>query len=108
MRPADAVVVNESTSTLVEQAEWLPTVRSGSFFATGSGGIGWGVPGAVGVALGDRANRTRRVNTSVHVDLRSISAVCAAVMVIALATYLATSTVRTRVEAPRKDDARTH
>jgi DHA2 family methylenomycin A resistance protein-like MFS transporter len=38
------------------------------------------------------------VNTSVHVDLRSISAICAAVMVIALATYLATSTVRTRTQ----------
>jgi thiamine pyrophosphate-dependent enzyme len=32
----------------------LPTVRTGSFFATASGGIGWGVPAAVGVALADR------------------------------------------------------
>jgi MFS family permease len=38
------------------------------------------------------------VNTSVHVDLRSISAVCAAVMVIALATYLTTSKLRTRAQ----------
>ncbi|WP_329045907.1 benzoylformate decarboxylase [Amycolatopsis sp. NBC_01488] len=68
VRPADAVVVNESTSTLVEQAEWLPTVRSGSFFATGSGGIGWGVPGAVGVALGDRAKGTRRTVIAVIGD----------------------------------------
>jgi thiamine pyrophosphate-dependent acetolactate synthase large subunit-like protein len=37
-----------------QQVEWLPTVRTGSFFATSSGGIGWGVPAAVGVALGDR------------------------------------------------------
>jgi benzoylformate decarboxylase len=60
VRPSDAVIVNESTSTMVQQAEWLPTVRSGSFFTTASGGIGWGVPGAVGVALGDRARGVRR------------------------------------------------
>jgi benzoylformate decarboxylase len=54
VRPPDAVIVNESTSTMAQQIEWLPTVRTGSFFATASGGIGWGVPAAVGVALGDR------------------------------------------------------
>jgi benzoylformate decarboxylase len=60
VRPADSVIVNESTSTMAQQAEWLPTVRSGSFFTTASGGIGWGVPGAVGVALGDRERGVRR------------------------------------------------
>lgn len=60
VKPADAVIVNESTSTMAQQIEWLPTVRSGSFFATASGGIGWGTPAAVGVALGDRANGVRR------------------------------------------------
>jgi len=54
VRPPDSVIVNESTSTMAQQIEWLPTVRTGSFFATASGGIGWGVPAAVGVALGDR------------------------------------------------------
>jgi benzoylformate decarboxylase len=54
VRPPDAVIVNESTSTMAQQIEWLPTVRTGSFFATASGGIGWGIPAAVGVALGDR------------------------------------------------------
>jgi benzoylformate decarboxylase len=53
-RPPDSVIVNESTSTMAQQVEWLPTVRTCSFFATASGGIGWGVPAAVGVALGDR------------------------------------------------------
>jgi benzoylformate decarboxylase len=33
---------------------------SGSFYATASGGIGWGVPAAVGVALGDRASGVKR------------------------------------------------
>ena len=32
--------VNESTSTMAQQQEWLPTVRTGSFFATASGGFG--------------------------------------------------------------------
>ena len=54
VRPPDSVIVNESTSTMAQQIEWLPTVRTGSFFATASGGIGWAVPAAVGVALGDR------------------------------------------------------
>jgi thiamine pyrophosphate-dependent acetolactate synthase large subunit-like protein len=48
------VIVNESTSTMAQQIEWLPTVRTGSFFATASGGIGWAVPAAAGVALADR------------------------------------------------------
>jgi benzoylformate decarboxylase len=60
VKPPEAVLVNESTSTMAQQARWLPTVRSGSFFATGSGGIGWGVPGAVGVALGDRVRGRKR------------------------------------------------
>jgi benzoylformate decarboxylase len=54
VRPPDSVIVNESTSTMAQQVEWLPTVRTCSFFATSSGGIGWGVPAAAGVALGDR------------------------------------------------------
>jgi len=58
--PDDAVVVNESTSTLDEQERWLPTTRSKSFFATGGGGIGWGVPASVGIALGDRARGVHR------------------------------------------------
>jgi benzoylformate decarboxylase len=60
VKPADSPVVTESTSTMAQQLRWLPTTRPGSFFATASGGIGWGVPGAVGVALGDRARGVQR------------------------------------------------
>jgi benzoylformate decarboxylase len=60
VKPADSPVVTESTSTMAQQLRWLPTTRPGSFFATASGGIGWGVPGAVGVALGDRARGVKR------------------------------------------------
>jgi benzoylformate decarboxylase len=45
---------------MAQQIEWLPTVRTGSFFATASGGIGWAVPAAVGVALGDRGRGVSR------------------------------------------------
>ena len=50
----------ESTSTLLDLFNWLPTTRTGSFYATGSGGIGWGLPAAVGLALGDRARGVHR------------------------------------------------
>jgi len=59
VRPAESAIVMESTSTLAE-LRWLPTTRSASFFATASGGIGWGVPAAVGIALGDRARGVNR------------------------------------------------
>src|SRR6478752_2457917 len=45
---------------MAPQQEWLPTIRSGYLCATASGGIGWGVPAAVGVALGDRARGIKR------------------------------------------------
>lgn len=50
---------------------------------------------AIGVAaLGLLVQGT---NNSIHVDLRSASAICAAALVIALATYLATSKLRAKV-----------
>jgi benzoylformate decarboxylase len=60
VKPADSPLVTESTSTMAQQLRWLPSTRPGSFFATASGGIGWGVPGAVGIALGDRARGVQR------------------------------------------------
>jgi benzoylformate decarboxylase len=60
VKPADSPVVTESTSTMAQQMRWLPTTRPGSFFATASGGIGWGVPAAVGIALGDRDRGVKR------------------------------------------------
>lgn len=60
LKPVDSPLVMESTSTIAEAQAWLPVTRSGGFYATGSGGIGWGVPAAVGVALGDRARGVKR------------------------------------------------
>ena len=60
IKPIDSPLVTESTSTMAEQLRWLPSTRPGSFFATASGGIGWGLPAAVGIALGDRARGVKR------------------------------------------------
>ena len=59
VRPTESAIVMESTSTLAE-LRWLPTTHPASFFATASGGIGWGVPAAVGIALGDRTRGVKR------------------------------------------------
>jgi benzoylformate decarboxylase len=60
VKPADSPLVTESTSTQGQQMRFLPSTRPGSFFATPSGGIGWGLPAAVGIALGDRARGVKR------------------------------------------------
>jgi benzoylformate decarboxylase len=60
VKPADSPLVTESTSTMAQQLHWIPTIRPASFFATASGGIGWGLPAAVGLALGDRARGVKR------------------------------------------------
>jgi benzoylformate decarboxylase len=60
VKPADSPLVTESTSTMAQQLRWIPTTRPASFFATASGGIGWGLPAAVGLALGDRARGVKR------------------------------------------------
>ena len=60
VKPADSPLVTESTSTLAQQVRFLPSTRPASFFATPSGGIGWGLPAAVGIALGDRARGVKR------------------------------------------------
>ncbi|GIF53740.1 benzoylformate decarboxylase [Asanoa ferruginea] len=54
VRPEHAVLVNESTSTMEQHQEWLPTVEPDANYATPSGGIGWALPASVGIALGDR------------------------------------------------------
>ncbi len=60
VKPADSPLVTESTSTQGQQMRFLPSIRPNSFFATPSGGIGWGLPAAVGIALGDRARGVKR------------------------------------------------
>ena len=53
-RPADAVLLIESTSNVEEFHKWVPITRPRSFFLFASGGLGWALPAAVGHAMAER------------------------------------------------------
>ena len=53
-RPADAVLLIESTSNVEEFHNWVPITRTRSFSLFASGGLGWALPAAVGFALAER------------------------------------------------------
>ena len=53
-RPADAVLLVESTSNVEEFHKWVPITRPRSFSLFASGGLGWALPAAVGFALAER------------------------------------------------------
>jgi benzoylformate decarboxylase len=52
LRPADSVVVEEAPATRGPMHDHLPFDRPASFFTCASGGLGHGLPAAVGMALG--------------------------------------------------------
>ncbi len=68
IRTDDSVIVEESPSNLAVLHKHLPTRRPLSFFTMASGGLGWGLPGGVGVALGERATGRNRPVISVIGD----------------------------------------
>ena len=51
--PADTVVVDESPSNLADFHRHWPILAPESFFTMASGGLGWGLPAAVGIALAE-------------------------------------------------------
>ena len=51
VRPADSIIVEEAPSSRASMQAHLPINRSGGFFTTSSGGLGYGLPAAIGVAL---------------------------------------------------------
>jgi len=55
--PADAVIVEEAPSHRNELHGYVPIRTSGGFYACASGGLGWALPAAVGVALGDSSRK---------------------------------------------------
>ena len=57
VRPAGAIVVEEAPSHRNALHDHLPTLSSGGFYAGGSGGLGWALPAAVGVAMGQPGRR---------------------------------------------------
>src|SRR6185312_3861283 len=55
--PEAAIVVEEAPSSRPAMQEYLRLNRPDSFFTTASGGLGHGLPAAVGVALGSKGRR---------------------------------------------------
>lgn len=55
--PSDAVVVLEAPSHENDLHEYLPIRKSASFYMAASGGLGYGLPAATGIALADPARR---------------------------------------------------
>ncbi len=51
LRPADSVIVEEAPSTRGPMHDYLPILRRDGFYTCASGGLGHGLPAAVGVAL---------------------------------------------------------
>ena len=51
LMPPDAAIVEEAPTHRGALRDFLPIRRSGAFFAAASGGLGWAVPAAVGIAL---------------------------------------------------------
>lgn len=58
LRPGNAVLVEESPTARTPMHDHLPILTDGGFYTCASGGLGYGLPAAIGVA---RANPTRKV-----------------------------------------------
>ncbi len=57
LMPDDAIVVEEAPTHRNAMHDHLPITTSGGFYVAASGGLGWGLPAAVGVALGAPGRR---------------------------------------------------
>jgi benzoylformate decarboxylase len=51
------VIAHEWTSTLVTAWDRLELTRPGSLYLSAGGGLGWGLPGAIGLQLADPSRR---------------------------------------------------
>jgi len=56
LRPPRAIIVEEAPTARGPEHETLPITREGGFYTCASGGLGYSLPGAVGVALGVKAS----------------------------------------------------
>jgi benzoylformate decarboxylase len=59
-RPADFVLVEESPSNVAELQRHFPIDRPDVFYTFASGGLGWDMPAAVGLALAERKSGRNR------------------------------------------------
>jgi len=60
LRPADAILVHETGSNFGDLAQCWPIKEPGSFYTFASGGLGWGEPAAVGIAIAQKKLGTGR------------------------------------------------
>lgn len=51
LRPAEAVIVEEAPTARGPEHDVLPITREGGFYSCASGGLGYSLPGSIGVAL---------------------------------------------------------
>ena len=52
LRPKEAVIVEEAPTARGPEHDVLPITREGGFYSCASGGLGYSLPGAIGVAMG--------------------------------------------------------
>jgi benzoylformate decarboxylase len=57
LRPADSIIVEEAPSSRTPMHDYLPIVEPDTFYTCASGGLGYGLPAAVGVAMGRRGKK---------------------------------------------------
>lgn len=57
LRPSGSVLVEEAPSARGAMHDHLPVLHQGGFYTTASGGLGYGLPAAIGVARADPARR---------------------------------------------------
>jgi benzoylformate decarboxylase len=60
IRPAHAVLVEESPSNLPDLHQAWPITEPDTFYTFASGGLGWNLPAAVGIALAERDSGRNR------------------------------------------------
>jgi len=57
LKPANSVIVEEAPSARPVIHRHLPITRAGGFYTMSSGGLGYGLPAAVGISLADPSQR---------------------------------------------------
>ena len=60
LRPRDAILVNETASNYGDCLQCWPIVQPNSYYTFASGGLGWGQPAAVGIAIAQKRMQTGR------------------------------------------------
>jgi benzoylformate decarboxylase len=60
LRPKDAILVNETASNFADLIQFWPIEKADTYYTFASGGLGWGLPAAVGVGLAEKKTGTGR------------------------------------------------